>query len=102
MPTQPSKKYFSVTFEVHDEAKFQALAAQFTGDMLDSPEQIIERGFDVTACGWGDTATQADCFQRVLEELGHDPVDELTVFLAEEGEGMSGAAAEDMAKRVMG
>jgi len=103
MPTQPSpKKYFSVTFEVHDEDKFKTLAAQFSGGMLGSPEQIAERGYDVSACGWGDMATQADCFQRVLEEMGHDPMDELIVFLSEEGEGMSGEEAGALAKQVMG
>lgn len=82
MPTPTQPKFFSVTFEVLDEAKFQALASKFTGEMVDGQDHVGEtvsgcradkRGYAVTACGWGDFATQADVYGEALEANPDNP-----------------------------
>lgn len=73
----PTPKYFSVTFQILDEAKFKKLSSQFISEMADGCQAVEEdppytskdeeRGYSVIACGRGDFATQADAYAAELD-----------------------------------
>lgn len=82
MSTQ-APKFFSVTFQVLDEAKFQTLASKFLSEMADGAKSVHQdppyvsndalRGYSVTACGWCDFATQAAVYGEALEADADNP-----------------------------
>ena len=76
---KPGKKFFSVVYEITDPDTFQSAASQIPKHMA---EGIVEHGCKVAACGWGDYATERDAYDQRLRELGEDPDEAVSDFIA--------------------
>lgn len=100
---KPGKKYFSVVFEVQDPETFKDTASKITGAMA---QDLSEQGAKVSACGWGDYATERDAFQHELMHRGIDTdqaiEDFLSTELAEVGSFPEGQDFRDEVRNITG
>lgn len=78
---KPGKKYFSVVFEVQDPEVFKDMATKLSSIMA---QESCDQGAKVTACGWGDYATERDAYAQELQDDGKDPDMVVSNFLAVE------------------
>lgn len=87
---KPGKKYFSVVFDVRDPEAFKEVAAKITGALA---QELNEQGAKVSACGWGDYATERDALADELQTQGIDPDEVVYDFVSKEIEDVDACAA---------
>lgn len=93
-------KYYTVVYEVDPDKANEAVFEAFkTASAID--KELLP-GIRITACGWGDYATQAAAFQAETDNDGKSPAEILQVFLEYENLGMSPDKLLAKAKAVMG
>lgn len=56
-------KYFTVVFQIRDKEAFQDHLSSFTEAMM---HDGIFPGASVTGCGWGDSMSEAEAYQKEL------------------------------------
>lgn len=100
---KPGKRYFSVVYEITNPEEFQVIAVNISGALAD---ERTECGARVTACGWGDYATERDAYEDELREKGVDPEEVIENFiaieLAEVGSFPEGQAFNDAVRDITG
>lgn len=93
-------KYFSVVYEVDPDKANEAVFETFkTASAID--KELLP-GIRITACGWGDYATQAAAFQAETDNDGKSTEEILQVFLEPENPGLSPDDLLAKAKAVLG
>ncbi|MBO6278476.1 MAG: hypothetical protein J6N20_13830 [Pseudomonas sp.] len=93
-------KYFSVVYEVTNETDFVCMAEALKTSMV-TGQQVLACA-KITACGWGDYATQAEAFQAEIEGEGKDPLDVVANFINDEGLAVDAPGYRDKALAVLG
>lgn len=78
---KPGKKFFSVVFEIEDPSAFTDVAVKYSTAMH---EELIEQGARVTACGWGDYATERDALAHHIQANGIDTDDVVQEYIEEQ------------------
>lgn len=78
---KPGKKYFSVIFEIEDPTAFTDVAIKYSTALHD---ELVEQGARVTACGWGDYATERDAYANHIQNNGIDTDEVVLEFMSEE------------------
>ena len=79
---KPGKRYFSVVYEIVEPDAFQPCASVISEHMH---KELVENGCKVTACGWGDYATERDALAyELLNTFGVDSDSAVENFIREE------------------
>lgn len=91
------RKFFSVVFEVLDDDKFRETMAGFTQQLGSAG---VRNGAQVTACGWGDFATQSEAYSNEIICVGGICRDVLIAHLQAEIPGRTLAQAKELAEQV--
>lgn len=76
---KPGRRYFSVVYEITNPEAFQAIAEFAAGQLVN---ETVSKGAKVTACGWGDYATERDAYDHELRERGIDTEEVVENFIA--------------------
>lgn len=79
-----TKRYYTVVYEITDEAAFKRVALAAEGSK-ETNTGLID-GVQVIACGEGDYATERDAYGQQMELQGLDKARVLADYLADEEE----------------